>query len=389
MLRRFVAERRAALEDVAAEVAGERERQLAARKELAAATRALKQQQPPQGGGGAGGVLRAYQGEIDALTSRCQRLESVLMGEYSALANAPKDEEPAADGSSVTAAAAAATIGSLQERVALLEKELERYRRDADRAREEATVREARAATLAEATLFEMQKSAQLRERDWQRREAELVRERDAAVKRENAAKRERDALNTSVTPEAPDEEDEKESMMVRQLEARLLEAGAGLAKARAEVSQEARRAKEALHQLEELRERVFGLEQKVEESKNALVKAQEESAMMQQQVREERRQASAVLAAREEQLGGQLRGATAALALARADAGAARALYKPVATPIVVASSAATAGTTGGRMDVIGQLLRYRPVRLALMSYLALVHILLFIVLYSRALPK
>ena len=385
MLASFVLERRAALEDVAAEVAGERERQLAARKELAAATRALKQQQQQQGGGGAGGVLRAYQGEIDALTSRCQKLESVLMAQYSALASAPRDEDPVATGSGAGAAAAAAAMGALQERVTVLEKELDRCKRESEEVREQAATRESRAAALAEATLFEMQKSAQLRERDWQRREAELVRERDAAVKRENAAKRERDALNTSSSAASEQGEDE-EPVMVRQLEARLLEAGAGLARARAETGQEARRANEALQQLGELRERLFAMERQVEEGKAQRAKAEEENGLLQQQLREERRQAALLLAAREEQLGAQLKDVSAALAAARADAGAARALYKPVLAPVAASPLPPAAA---GRMDVIGQLLRYRPVRLALMSYLALVHALLFVVLYSRAVVK
>lgn len=64
-------------------------------------------------------------------------------------------------------------------------------------------------------------------------------------------------------------------------------------------------------------------------------------------------------------------------MSAARADAAAARAVY--VAPAPVVAAPV--------KLDMVSQLLRFRPARIALLIYLPLVHLFLFALLYSRML--
>jgi hypothetical protein len=76
-------------------------------------------------------------------------------------------------------------------------------------------------------------------------------------------------------------------------------------------------------------------------------------------------------------------------LAAARADAAAARALYKQpdkqADTRPAVVATLEKEKEKGGISAFVGMLLRHRPARIALAIYLPLLHVLLFLILYTR----
>lgn len=330
--------------------------------------------------------------EIDALTKRALRVETRFMAVFTGM-------EGLEDPSKLSLAPSSTDdkVEHVQHLQTLLEDERARCKgllEVVDKLKTETEQKEGDQERMRIHERHEWEQEIQKLQVKWTRRENELIRERDSALRRETEAKRERD--NNNITDISFDTEGETlHDNFTREQESRIWELGAQIATLKEQAQRSAQEEKHRILEMEEIH--TNALRKQMEDSEKTTSKLKEQCDLKVNQCvahhKQEMEQIRSELLDSQKKIH-QLQVSNQQqqhlIQSQQKQINTTEKTHKRetvISTPPPPPSSSSSSSSSQNpivRTDWLSMLVRYRPARSLLLIYIPLVHIFLFLVLYS-----